>query len=132
MVFLGQPSHLVVGYLCCFRTSTQASGEQCEGVSLESLLHVDPLTPCRKLLAIDYLGASLALIGSVLIILPLIWVCRRECRLYNQIIINVAPPGWRDISLEFAYRSRVAVLWCPCHFIILPVGMEGCAFANCS
>ena len=129
VVFLGHTSHLAICHLCRLRTSTQTSGGQSEGVRLESFLPVNPLTLCRKLLAVDYLGASLTLIGSVLIVLPLIWVC--ECRSSNSIIINVAPPGWCDISLEFAYRSRVTVLRSPCHFLILLLGMEGCAFANC-
>ena len=130
VVFLGQSSHLVVCHLCCcLRTSTQASGGQCEEVCLTSPPLVDPLTPCRKLLAVDYLGAVLTLIGSVLILLPLIWV--RECRSPNPIIINVAPPGWCDVSLEFTHRSRVAVFGSPCRFLILPLGMEGCASADC-
>ena len=32
------------------------------------------MTSCRKLAAIDYLGSILSLVGSALIILPLIWV----------------------------------------------------------
>ena len=128
VVFLGQSSHLVICHLCRLRTSTQACRGQYEGVSLESVVFVDPLTPCRKLMAVDYLGAILTPIGSVLIVLPLIWVC--ECRSSNLIIINVSWPGWCDVSLEFAYRSRVALLRSPCHFLILSLGVEGCAFAN--
>lgn len=79
VVFLGQSSYLVVCHLCCYlHTSTQASGRQCKKVGLRSTPFVDPLTPCRKLLAVDYLGAILTLVGSVLVLLPLIWVC--ECR----------------------------------------------------
>ena len=131
VVLLGQSSHLIVCHLCCYLcASTQASGGRCEEVRLNSPPLVNPLTPYRKLLAIDYLGAILTLIGSVLILLPLIWV--RECRSSNAIIINVAPPGWCHVSLEFAHRSRVAVFRSPCRFLILPLGMEGCASADCS
>ena len=131
VVFLGQPSHLVICHLCRrLRTSPQAGGRQREEVCLQSFPIVGPLTSCRKLLAVDYLGAVLTLIGSVLILLPLIWVC--GCRSSNLIIIKLAPLGWCNVSLEFTHRSRVAVLWSSCRLPILPLGMEGCAFADCS
>ncbi|KIK92283.1 hypothetical protein PAXRUDRAFT_147666 [Paxillus rubicundulus Ve08.2h10] len=44
-----------------------------EGDYLPILPLVNLLTPCRKLLAIDYPGAGLTLLGSSLVLLPLIW-----------------------------------------------------------
>ena len=129
MVFLVQSSHLVVRHLCRrLYTSTQASGGQCKEASLECPFLGDPLTPRRKLLAVDYLGAVLTLIGSVLILLPLIWV--RGCKLPNPIIINIALAGWCDVSLEFAHHSRMPGLRGLCCCLILHLGMEGCAFAD--
>lgn len=43
-------------------------------IGSKNLIFCSDTTRCRKLLAVDYLGAALTLAGCTLVLLPLIWV----------------------------------------------------------
>lgn len=93
------------------------------------LLSVNVALICsRKLLAVDYLGAGLTLVGCTLVILPLIWV-------YNFIMYHVLfstdrSLGRRDFPVEICGRTGTLILRIPCHRIILYLGMERSQIAD--
>ena len=81
----------------------------------------------RKLLAIDYIGVVLSLIGCTLIILPLIWVgC---CVPLLSLLADIWCVGRSHLPMDVIYHP-VPVRWrCILHHTILLLGMEVCETA---
>lgn len=78
VVFLDHSPSLSRSHAHCYVcTALEGCGREHSQVSQVCLWTVLSflILSCRKLLAIDYLGAVLTLIGCALISLPLIWVC---------------------------------------------------------
>ena len=76
VVFLDQPPHVLLRYMCshiCIAIEACAWRYTTVQYYFRSVTMSSNFPFDRKLLAVDYFGAGLTLVGCTLIILPLIW-----------------------------------------------------------